>query len=185
MYTQIRIHTRGNRLQCPVACGVAGQVALPNPSGTGKDLPYMRNQRDRATGNELRFVSCHQDGGYACSFTQFFVRTCFTLATSSRWYCPDDSDVNAECHHTCVGSSQRVRPVKPYFSVKCDYSRSGPFRGEHDKFLAVEFWRVNNRGLCASHLVILLSRWLLRHDTLCIWKSKKKPILNHNWYDVI
>ena len=56
---------------------------------------------------------------------------------------------------------------------------------DRDQFLAVEFWHVNNSGLCASHLVILLSRWLLRHDTLCIWKSKTKNILDHNWYDVL
>ena len=30
-----------------------------------------------------------------------------------------------------VGSSQHVRLVKPYFSVKYDISSSGPFRGEH------------------------------------------------------
>ena len=87
--------------------------------------------------------------------------------------------------HTGVGSSQRVRHVKPYFSVKCDYSRGGPFRGECDQFLAAEFWHVNNNGLCASHLVILLSRSTLRHDTLCIWKSKTINILNNNWYDVL
>ena len=92
---------------CPAACCVTGQFSLPNPSGTGKDgmnhychLPYMRNQRDRATGNELRWVSCHQDGSYACRFTQFFGRICFALTTSSRWYCTDDSDAKAECPRT-------------------------------------------------------------------------------------
>ena len=89
---------------CPVACCVTGQFALPNPSGTGKHSlnhychpPYMINQRDRTTGNDLRLVSCHQDGSHVCSFTQFFGRICFALATSSHWFCRDDSDVKAEC----------------------------------------------------------------------------------------
>ena len=138
----------------------------------------MRNQRDRATGNELRFVSYHQDGSHVCSFTQFFGRISFAVTTSSRWYCPDDFDVKAHClpAQACMCSSQPVRPVKPYFSMKCVTS-GGPFRGERDKFLAVKSWHVNNSGLCTSHLVILLSRWLLRHGTLCIWNHKQKIFL--------
>ena len=171
---------------CPVACSVTGHFALPNPAGTVKDgmnhychLPHMINQRDRATRNELRLVSCHQDGSHVCSFAQFFGRICFALATSSCWYCPDDSDVKAESPR--IQAWVRHRPVKPYFSVKCDSSRGGPFRGECDQLQAVKFWHVNNSGLCASHLVNLLSRWLPRQDTLCIWKKN----LNHNWYDVL
>ena len=86
---------------CPVACCVTRQFALPNPAGAGKDgmspychLPYMINQRDRATGNELRLVSCHQHESHV------FGWICFALAISSRWYCPDDSDVKAECPRT-------------------------------------------------------------------------------------
>ena len=62
--------------------------------------------------------------------------------------------------------------VKAYFSVKCHFPSVGPFRYEQvssgDQFLSVDFSHVYNSGLRASHLVNLLSRWLLRHDTLIV-----------------
>ena len=92
---------------CLGECCMTRRFALLDPPVTGKGgmnhychLPYMRNQRDRAFGNELRLVSCHQDGSHVCSFTQFFGSICFTLATSSCWNCPDDSDVKVECTRT-------------------------------------------------------------------------------------
>ena len=120
---------------CPVACCVTRQFALSNPSVTDKDgmnhychLPYMRNQGDGTTGNELRLVSCHQDGSHVRSFTQLFggnllrTRSIVTLILS-RWFrCQSRMST-----HTGVGSSQRVRHGKPYFSVKCNYSRGAVF----------------------------------------------------------
>ena len=62
--------------------------------------------------------------------------------------------------------------LKPYFSVKSDFSSIDPFRCEQvsssDQILSVDFSHVNNSGLCASHLVNLLSQWLLRHGTLIV-----------------
>ena len=66
--------------------------------------------------------------------------------------------------------------VKPYFSVRSDFSSVDPFRceqvssGNQNQFLSVDFSHVNiyNSALCASHLVNLLSQWLLRHGTLIL-----------------
>ena len=85
--------------------------------------------------------------------------------------------------HTGIGSAQRVRPVKPYFSVKCD-SLGWPI----SRWVwPVSGWKIVTCKVtvdCPSHLVILLSRWLLKHDTVYL-KIRQETILYHNWYDVL
>ena len=53
-------------------------------------------------------------------------RNIVTLILSRRFLCQGQMSAQA-----AVGSSQHVRLVKPYFSVKYDISSSGPFRVEH------------------------------------------------------
>ena len=122
---------------CLVACCLTAQFALPNPTGTGKDginhychLPYTRNQRDRATGNELRLVSLLQDGSHVCCFVKFFRRICFTLATSCHWYCPNDSYVKAKCprpqawvRHSISGLWNHISAWNMTFPVVAHFSR--------------------------------------------------------------
>ena len=124
--------------QYPVACCVTAQFALPNPTGTGKDginhycpLPYTINQRDRATGNELRLVS--DSRWESCLlFCRILWRNLLrthnivTLILSWRFLCQGRMSAQPG-----MGSSQHVMLVKPYCSVKYDFSSSGPFRGEH------------------------------------------------------
>ena len=76
---------------------------------------------------------------------------------------------------TIAMSRPNVRE-KPYFSVRSDFSSVDPFRceqvssGNQTQFLSVDFShaKIYNSGLCASHLVNLLSQWLLRHGTLIV-----------------
>ena len=51
---------------------------------------------DKATGNELWLVSKRQHGGVFAVLLIFVGRIYFTLATSSCWYCPNDTDIKAE-----------------------------------------------------------------------------------------
>ena len=176
-----------------LACCVTGQFALPNASGTGKDpwittatchtweiretgLPEMNSDWSAVTKMEVMFVVLPNFSEEFASHSQHRHADIVPMIPMSR--------PNVRAHRR--GFVTACQACETYFSVKCDHSWGGPIRGERDQFLAVEFWHVNDSGLCASHLMILLSRWLLRHDTLCIWKSKtKKNILNHNWYDVL
>ena len=85
-------------------------------------------------------------------------RNTMTLILPRRFRCQDRMSA-----HAGVGSSQHI-------SVKYYFSWGGPFRCKQvssgDQY--VEFSFVNNSGLCASHLVNLLSWWLLRHGTLIV-----------------
>ena len=133
-------------------------------------LPYTRNHRDRATGNELRLVSWLQNGNYVCSYVDFIARICFALALSSRWHWPNNSDANAECPLTWAWARQRVSGLWNHISVwTVTFVVVVHFEGSSsDQFMSVEFWHVSNSGLCASDLVNLLSRWLLRHASLIV-----------------
>ena len=115
--------------------------------------------RAKATG-QLHLVSWHQYGSHVCSFADFFVRNCFALTTSSRC----DSDINAEFPRTQACVIHGVSWSWDHISAwNVTFFSGGPFRCEQvssgDQVLSVEFSHVNNSGLCASHLVDLLSRW--------------------------
>ena len=176
---------------CPVACCLTAQFALPNPTGTGKDginhyCPY-HTQEIRETGPpEMNSDwSAIQDRSHVCCFVEFYGRICFALATSSHWYCPDDSYVKTESprnqawvRHSMSGLWNHTSawnmtfPVVGHFAVSIG-----------DQSLSLEFWHVNNSGLCT---VNLLSWWLLRHGTLILYlKITGKNILNHYWYVVL
>ena len=162
---------------CPVACCVTAQFALPNPTGTGKDginhycpPPYSRNKETGPPEMNCDW-SAIQDGSHVCCFVEFYGRICFILATSSHWYCPDDSYVKAECprnqawvRHSMSGLWKHTSAWNMTFPVMAHFAVS-----IGDQLLFVEFWHVNNSRLCTSHLVNLLSRWLLRHGTLIVY----------------
>ena len=163
----------------PVTRNLWCQSAPGNQSGAVRHFPEAVRPRDRATGNELRLVSWHPDGSHVCSLSIFFknllrTRNIVMLILPRRLRCQGRMSA-----HTGVSSSQRVRLAKPYFSVKCHFSTDSTFRGEH--WWPVSDCRishVNNSGLCASHLVNLLPRWLLRHGTLIVLlKITNKNIL--------
>ena len=172
---------------CPVACCVTASFALPNLTGTGKDginhychLPYTRNQRDRATGNELRLGSFLQDGSLVCCFVKFLRRICFALATWSHWYCPDDSYVNTKCphnqawvRHSMSGSWNHISAWNITFQVVAHFEVN-----IGDQFLSVEFWHVNNGGLYTSHLVNLLLRCKVTEAwyTDCVFENHRQKI---------
>ena len=163
---------------------MTAQFALLNPTRTGRDginhychLPYTRNQRDRATGNELQLVSWIQDGNHVCCFVEFFGRICFALAISSHWYCPVDSYVDAECprnqtwvRHSMSGLGNHILAWNMTFPVVAHFEVS-----IGDQFLSVEFWHVNNSGLCASHLVgfvvtVVTEEWY----TDCVFENHRQ-----------
>ena len=142
---------------------------LSNPTGTGKDdmnhychPPYMRIQGHRATANELWLVSWLQYGGRVSSFAVFSEE----IAPHSQHHDVDIAPtfpMSRMSAHAGVGSSQHI-------SVKYYFFWGGPFRCKQvsSGHQYVEFSFVNNSGLCASHLVNLLSWWLLRHGTLIV-----------------
>ena len=163
------------------------QFALPNPSWSGTDgmnhychLPPTRNE-------ETWLPEMNFDWGLWVTMEEKIVNLlicfeefCFALATSSRWYCLDDSDVKADCSCSqgeLITACQAFETLfYVYFSVKYYFpvaarSHSG-FRCEqvssHDQFLPVECSHVNNSGPYSSHLVILLTQWFLGHGTLIV-----------------
>ena len=58
---------------------------------------------DNATGNEPWLVSQRHYGGVFVVLLIFVGRIYFALATSPCWYCPNESDVKAECPRTGLG----------------------------------------------------------------------------------
>ena len=166
------MYTRGNHLPLSGRMLRDRVVCSADPKGTGKDginhychlhVPYTRNQRNRATGNELRLVSFLQDESRVCCFVNFFGRIWFALATSSHWYCPDGSYIKAKClcnqpwvRHSMSGLWNHISAWNMTFQVVAHFEVSNG-----DQFLSVEFWHVNNTGLCTSHLVNLLSRCMV------------------------
>ena len=123
---------------CPVACCVTAQFALPNPTGTGKDginhycpLPYKKNQETGPPEMKTPIGQRFEIGVMFAVLSNFMEEfashsqhrhtdTVLTIPMSRPNICA-----------TNVGSSQHVRLVKPYFSMKYDFSCSGPFRSEH------------------------------------------------------
>ena len=113
-------------------------------------------------------------------FCQIFGRICFALATSSHWYCPDDSYVKAKCprnqawvRHSMSGLWNHISAWNMTFQVVAHFEVS-----IGDQFLSVEFWHVNNSGLCTSHLVNLLSRCMVTEawDTDCVFENHRQKL---------
>ena len=128
---------------------------------------------DKATGYKLWLVSKRQHGGVFAVLLTFVGRTYSALATSSYWYCHNNSDVKAECPRTQArvihGVSCLWNHISAWnvtFLVLAHFVVSR--RAVVISFLSVDFSQVNNNGLCANHLVNLLSPWLLRHGTLIV-----------------
>ena len=158
-----------------------GQFALPNPTGTGKDgmnhychLPFTRNMETRPPEINSDWPAKSHHGGVFAVFSSLVGKIYFALATSSCWYCPNDSDVKAECLRTQAWVSHGVSCFWNHILAwnVTSLTSVGPFRYEQvssgDHFLSVYFSHVYNSGLCASHLVNLLSLWLLRHGALIV-----------------
>ena len=109
------------------------------------------------------------------SFVDFFVKSIdFALPTSSCWYCQNDSDVKAECPRTQAWVSHGVSCLINHiiawnvpFLVLAHFDVSR-WAVVISFCMSVDFSDVNNSGLCASHLLNFLSRWLLRHGTLIV-----------------
>ena len=124
-------------------------------------------------------------------FFQIFGRICFALAPSSHWYRPDDSYVKAKCprnqawvRHSMSGLWNHISGWNMTFQLVAHFEVS-----IGDQFLSVtlEFWHVNNSGLCTSHLVKVLSRCMVTEAwyTDCVSENHRQNILNHYWYVVL
>ena len=126
---------------------------------------------------------------FVCCFVKIFARICLALTTSSHWYCPDDSSVKVKCprnqawvRHSMSSLWNHISAWNMTFQVVAHFEVS-----IGDQFLSVEFWHVNNSGLCTSHIefaVTVHGYWGMAH-WLCIWKSQAKNILNHYWFVVL
>ena len=112
------------------------------------------------------------------------LRTCniVTLILSRRFPCQGQMSAQP-----AVGSSQHVRHVKPYFSVKYDISSSGPFWGEHwwpvsvCRILTCK-WQWTVHQLPCEFVVWVTEAWY----TDCVFENHgQKNVLNHYWYVVL
>ena len=175
-----------------------GQFALPNPTGTGKDgtnhychLPFTRNIETRPPEMNSDWPAKRHHGGVFAVFSSFVGRIYFTLATSSCWYCPHDSDVKAKCLRTqawvshgvsCLWNHILAWNVTSLVLALFDMSRWA---------VVIIFC------LCIFHMYITVDcapvilgischcgYWGTVH-WLCIWNSQANFFLNHCWYVVL
>ena len=104
-----------------------------------------------------------------CSFVDFCWKNLLCTGNIVMLILPHSSDVKAECLCTQAWVSHGMSCLWNHILA---WNVFGPFRCEQvsssKQFLSVDFSHVNNSGLCDSHLVNLLSRWLLRHGTLIV-----------------
>ena len=156
-----------------------GQFALPNPTGTGKDgtnhychLPFTRNIETRPPEMNSDWPAKRHHGGVFAVFSSFVGRIYFTLATSSCWYCPNDSDVKAKCLRTqawvshgvsCLWNHILAWNVTSLVLALFDMSRWAVVI-----IFCLCIFHMHITVDCASHLGNLLSLWLLRHGTLIV-----------------
>ena len=178
-----------------------GQFALPNPTGTGKDgmnhychLPFTRNMETRPPEMNSDWPAKRHHGGVFAVFSSFVGRIYFALATSSCWYCPNDSDVKAECLRTQAWLSHGVSCLWNHI-LACHFASVTSLVLAH--FDMSRWAVVIIFCLCIFHMYITVDcapviLWICCHcgywgmvHWLCIWKSQAKNILNHYWYVVL
>ena len=155
-------------------------------------LPFTRNMETRPPEINSDWPAKSHHGGVFAVFSSLVGRIYFALATSSCWYCPNDSDVEAECLRTQAWVSHGVSCFWNHILAwnVTSLTSVGPFRYEQvssgDHFLSVYFSHVYNSGLCASHLVNCChcGYWGMVH-WLCIWNSQANFFPNHCWYVVL
>ena len=157
----------------PVTCCVTALFALPNTSGIGQDgtnhcchRPYTRNRETEQL--EMNLSEWRRTWMY------FFRKNLLYTRNIVDWYCPDDSDTKAEWLRMQTWVSHSVSGLWYLFErekwpfqwqpascseLRCEQVSRG------DQSLSVKFSHVKYSGQCASHLVNLLTRWLLRHGS--------------------
>ena len=157
-------------------------------------LPFTRNMETRPPEMNSDWPAKRHHGGVFAVFSSFVGRIYFALATSSCWYCPNDSDVKAECLRTQAWVSHGV-------SCLWNHILAGHFASVTSLVLAhfdMSRWAVMIIFcLCIFHMYITVDcapviLWICCHcgywgmvHWLCIWKSQAKNILNHYWYVVL
>ena len=179
----------------PVSCCVTGQVCVAESHRNWQRLyesllpptihetgpPEMNS--DWSAGIKMKVV-------FFLVLLIFFGRTCFTLATSSRWYCPDYSDITrpnvratqAWVSHSVPGLWNHISARNVTFLVVAHFN--------------VSRWSVVIR-LCLWNFYMQIKQWAVRQSPcchggywgmvhwLCIWKSQAKTIPIHYWYIIL
>ena len=155
-------------------------------------LPFTRNMETRPPEINSDWPAKSHHGGVFAVFSSLVGRIYFALATSSSWYCPNDSDVKAECLRTQAWVSHGVSCFWNHILAwnVTSLTSFGPFRYEQvssgDHFC-----------LCIFHMYITVDcapviLWICCHcgywdmvHWLCIWNSQAIFFLNHCWYVVL
>ena len=115
----------------PVTRNLWCQSAPGNQSGAVRHFPEAVRPRDRATGNELRLVSWHQDGSHVCSLSIFFKE----FASHSQHH-------HADIAPTTPMSRTNVRTHRRKFVTTCQACET-IFQREMSFFLLIAHFEVS------------------------------------------